>query len=68
MVRSAAQDTYRGTEETGSIQPGKEIPFCEDITAIYTKVIRGYRREGEGCLLEVHGGSLRGKEHKSEHE
>lgn len=41
--------------------------FCEDLTAVYTKVTRGYRQEREGCVLEVRGGGLRGKEHKSEH-
>lgn len=44
--------------------------FCKDFTyviAAYTEVVRGYRQEGEGCLLEVRGGSLRGKEHKSKH-
>lgn len=51
-----SKNMCRGTEETGSVQPGKETPFCKDLTAIYTKVVRGYRQEGDGCFLEVHGG------------
>lgn len=45
----------------------KRDTFFKYFTAFYTEVIRGYRQEGEGCLLEVHGSSWRLKEPKSKH-